>query len=397
MATPSTQSQRWPLRTTILCLAIGALVGPFGFKLIEPEVREHAQIIESLSEIALAACLFCVGLRMRVPLEWRLWRVPVRLATATMLGTLIIIAAVAHIFFDLSFAQSLLLGAILAPTDPVLASDVRLGPPGPDEEQGAVRFSLAAEGALNSGMAFPAVVFSLGLLGLHDPGPLGMRWLALDLLWPVASGVALGWFAGAAAARLIMRLETNTNGESGVPEGLLVLLCAAAAYAAAIAAHAYGFLAVFAAGIALSRGGKLRFRMQTPRVARHLQRGALRVEHFAELMMVTLLGALLAMSDLRPAMFLFALVLLLAVRPLAVRMGLGRVPVPEGGRRLVEWFGIRGIASVYYLMHSINEGLPSPFARELTALTLAVLVTSIVLHSLSSSLPLVPRHLNQEG
>jgi NhaP-type Na+/H+ or K+/H+ antiporter len=397
MATPNTQAPRWPLRTTILCLGIGALAGPFGFKLIETEAREHAQVLEFLSEIALAVCLFCVGLRMRAPLEWVHWRVPVRLATVTMVGTLIIIAAVAHIFFDLSFAQSLLLGAILAPTDPVLASDVRIGQPATEEEQSDVRFALAAEGALNSGMAYPAVVFSFGLLGLHDPGPFGMRWLALDLIWPVAAGIALGWFAGAGTARLVARLESNTNGDSGFPEGLLVLLCAAVAYAAAIAVHAYGFLAVFAAGFALSRGGKLRFRLQPPRIARQLRRVALRVEHFAALLMVTLLGALLAMADIRPAMFLFALLLLLVARPLAVRLGLGRLPVPEGGRRLVEWFGIRGIASVYYLMHAINEGLSAPFARELTALTLAVLVTSIVLHSLSSSLPLVPRHLNQEG
>jgi len=115
------------------------------------------------------------------------------------------------------------------------------------------------------------------------------------------------------------------------------------------------------------------------------------------LLMVALLGALLGITEMRPTMFLFALLLLLVARPLAVRLGLARLPVSESGRRLVEWFGIRGIASVYYLMHSINEGLSAPFARELTALTLAVLVTSIILHSLSSALPLVPRHLNQEG
>jgi NhaP-type Na+/H+ or K+/H+ antiporter len=96
-------------------------------------------------------------------------------------------------------------------------------------------------------------------------------------------------------------------------------------------------------------------------------------------------------------MFLFALLLLLVARPLAVRVGLARLPMPEGTRRLMEWFGVRGIASVYYLMHSINEGLSARFAKELTAIVLAVLVTSIVIHSLSSSLPLVPRHLKQES
>jgi NhaP-type Na+/H+ or K+/H+ antiporter len=397
MSTQSNQSTRWSVRTTILCLAVGALVGPLGFKLVEPEVREQAQLIESFSEIALAICLFCVGLRLRAPFEWRAWRIPIRLATATMLGTLVIIAAVAHIFFELSFAQSLLLGAILAPTDPVLASDMPLSQ---EDDATGVRFSLAAEGALNSGIAYPAVVFSLGLLGLHDPGPFGLRWLTLDVLWSVAAGVAIGWLAGAGTARALLRLDSAASGEAGLPEGLLVLICGAIAYVGALAVHGYGFLAVLAAGIALSRGGKLQIRIHLqppPRLARRLQRTALHIEHLTELLMVALLGALLGITELRPAMFLFALLLLLVARPLAVRLGLARLPVSESGRRLVEWFGIRGIASVYYLMHSINEGLSAPFAKELTALTLAVLVTSIILHSLSSALPLVPRHLNQEG
>jgi sodium/hydrogen antiporter len=395
MATPNTQGMRWSVRTTILCLAIGALLGPLGFKLIEPGVSEQAQLIESVSEIALAVCLFCVGLRLRAPFEWHAWRLPVRLSTVTLLATLLMIAAIAHIFFDLSFAQSLLLGAILSPTDPVLASDIPLSQ---EDDTHSIRFSLAAEGALNSGMAFPGVIFSLGLLGLHDSGPFGLRWLTLDVLWAVSAGAGLGWLIGAGTARVLMRLDTNANGDAGLPEFLLVLICAAIAYVAALAVHGYGFLAVLAAGIALSRGGKLRLRIQSPpRLARRVQRTAIHVEHLAELLMVTLLGSLLGITEMRPTMFLFALLLLLVARPLAVRLGLARLPVSETGRRLVEWFGIRGIASVYYLMHAINEGLEAPFARELTALTIAVLVTSIVLHSLSSALPLVPRHLNQES
>jgi NhaP-type Na+/H+ or K+/H+ antiporter len=333
---------------------------------------------------------------LRAIFEWPLWRTPVRLATITMVFTLIIIAAAAHLFFDLTFPESLLLGAILSPTDPVLASDMPLGA---EDDAGSVRFSLAAEGALNSGMAFPAVVFSLGQLGLHDSGPLGLRWLALDVLWSVTAGIVVGWLIGLAASRAMARIDTSsTHTEGSLSEVLLVLSCGAIAYALALAVHGYGFLAVLTAAIALTRKGKLRALLHpSPRLPRYLQRTALRVEHFAELAMMVVLGVLLGNTGLRPVMFLFALLLLLVARPLAVRVGLAGLPMPEGARRLVEWFGVRGIASVYYLMHSINEGLSAPFARELTAIVLAVLVTSIVIHSLSSSLPLVPRHLKQEG
>jgi sodium/hydrogen antiporter len=372
------------------------LIGPLGLKLVEPEVREQAQLIESLGEIAVAVCLFCVGLRLRAAFEWPLWRAPVRLATVTMVGTLIIAASAAHLFFDLSFPESLLLGAILAPTDPVLASDMRLGT---DDDLSSVRFSLAAEGAFNSGMAYPAVVFSLGQLGLHDSGPLGLRWLALDVVWSIAIAVVIGWIAGLVTSRTMTRIDTSSShSEGSLSEVLLVLACGAIAYLIAIAVHSYGFLAVLTAGIALTRKGKLRALLQPqPRLPRYIQRTALRVEHLAELAMVIVLGVLLANSGMRPAMFLFALLLLLVARPLAVRVGLARLQMPEGARRLVEWFGVRGIASVYYLMHSINEGLSAPFARELTAIVLAVLVTSIVIHSLSSSLSLLPRHLKQES
>jgi len=396
MATPSTRGTLWSVRTTIFCLGVGVLVGPIGFKLIEPEVREQAQLIESLGEIALAVCLFCVGLRLRATFDWPLWRTPVRLATITMVGTLLIAASAAHLFFDLSFPESLLLGAILSPTDPVLASDIRLGP---DDDLSTVRFSLAAEGALNSGMAFPAVVFSLGQLGLYDSGPLALRWLAFDVLWSVAIAAVVGWLVGFAAARMLVRIDTGgLNGEGSLSEVLIVFACGAVAYAAALAVHGYGFVAVFIAGIALARKGRLRALIQSPpRLTRHIRRAAMRAEHLAELSIIVMLGVLLGNTGLRPTMFLFALLLLLVARPLAVRVGLARLTMPEGSRRLVEWFGVRGIASVYYLMHSINAGLGAAFARELTAIVLAVLVTSIVLHSLSSSLPLMPRQLKEES
>jgi NhaP-type Na+/H+ or K+/H+ antiporter len=215
----------------------------------------------------------------------------------------------------------------------------------------------------------------------------------------VAAGIVLGWLMGLAASRAMARIDTNSSHDEGsLSEILLVLACGAIAYALALAIHAYGFLAVLTAGIALARKGKLRALLQPPpRLPRYIQRTALRVEHLAELAMVMVLGVLLGNTGIRPVMFLFALLLLLVARPLAVRVGLARLQIAEGTRRLMEWFGVRGIASVYYLMHSINEGLSAPFARELTAIVLAVLVTSIVIHSLSSSLPLVPRHLKQES
>ena len=134
---------RWSTSPAIFGLVIGVLVGPLGLKLLEPHVVEDGGLIESVSEIALLACLFCVGLRLRVPFEWRFWGLPLRLSTVAMLATATLTAAAAHILFDMSLSEALLLGVILAPTDAVLASDMYAPV---DVEQDAVPFALAAEG-----------------------------------------------------------------------------------------------------------------------------------------------------------------------------------------------------------------------------------------------------------
>lgn len=266
MRSPSPPMFRWPLGGAIVCLAVGIVSGSLGSRLWQPGTLEHAQLLQVCSETALAVCLFCVGLRMRLALEWRAWRVPVRLAMITMPSTIALIAAVANIFFDLDFAQALLLGAILAPTDPVLAADVQL-PPG--EEQALARSSLIAEGALSSGLAFPAVLFALGMLGLYDPGPAALRWVALDVLWAIFGALILGWLLGAGLARCLVRLDTD--GQIGLPEGLLVLSFAAIAYGGAHAIHVYGFFALLAMGFALARGGRLRGTAPAARLVRTLQ------------------------------------------------------------------------------------------------------------------------------
>ena len=369
--------------TAVPSLTLGVLLGPLGLGLIDPAPREDGRLIEAVGEIALLVSLYCVGLRLRVPLEWQLWRPPVRLATLTMLATIALAAGAAHVLLGLSFAQALLLGAILAPTDPVLASEIQL-PPGSDQDD--PRFVLAAEGGVNNGLALPAVLFGLGLAGLNGMGPAALSWLTVDLAWSVAVGLAFGWLLGASMARLLARLD----------DVLIVVATAALAYGGAIAIRADAFLAVFAAGVALSHGGGLRrpprLRALTPRILEY----AHRIERIAVTMVIVLIGALVASMDMRVEMLVFALALLLVVRPLAVRIGLMGLSVEPGHRRLFAWYGVRGAASLYYLVWGINQGLAAPIARELMAVTLMTLVTSIVLHGLSAT-PLAGRPIDQEG
>jgi NhaP-type Na+/H+ or K+/H+ antiporter len=367
------------------------VAGVWGSRLL-PHAAEHMRLIETLSETAILVSLFCVGLRLGVPLDWKRWKAPLRLATISMLVTVALVAGAADVFLNLPFSQALLLGAILAPTDPVLAADVRL--PTADDDD-AVRFPLVAEGALNSSFALPAVLFALSFAGPYDTGPLGVRWLLVDVGWAFAAGIALGWGTGWLAAQALERLDGN--GQIGAAEILLVASAVVLAYGSAELCRASGFFAVLAAGYALVHGGRLaRTPLRPPRISRRLSSLADRVERVAELAMVAMVGALLSVSSVRPQLYIFAVAMLVAVRPIAARLGLAGLAVPEPARRAVIWFGIRGMASLYYLAYAVDQGLSAPVASELTAITLAVLATSVVLHGLTA-LPLLKRPLDQEG
>jgi NhaP-type Na+/H+ or K+/H+ antiporter len=350
------------------------------------------RLVEAVSETAVLVSLFCVGLRLGVPLEWQRWKAPVRLATISMLVTIALIAGAANVFLNVPFSQALLLGAILAPTDPVLAADVRL-PLAQDED--AARFPLVAEGALNSSLALPVVLFALGLVGPNDPGPLGAHWLLVDVGWSVVAGIALGWVTGWLAAQALERLDGN--GQIGAVEILLVASAIVLAYGSAELCRASGFFAVLAGGYTLVHGGRLRTTVvRAPRVSRRLSSLADRVERVAELAMVALVGALLSVSAVRPLLYVFAVAVLVAVRPIAARLGLAGLPLSEAARPAVVWFGVRGMASVYYLAYSVDQGLSASLASSLTAITLAVLATSVVLMGLTT-LPLLKRPVDQES
>jgi NhaP-type Na+/H+ or K+/H+ antiporter len=142
-------------------------------------------VIESVGEMVLLASLFCVGLRLRTPFEWRSWRAPLRLSTLTMLATATFVAAAANVLFDMSFLQALLIGAVLAPTDAVLASEIHVPT---DGDHDSVPFTLAAEGAITSALAAPLVLVVLGFLGLNDTGSGALGSLTLAVVWSVSGG-----------------------------------------------------------------------------------------------------------------------------------------------------------------------------------------------------------------
>ena len=250
---------RLPLSAAMVYLGVGVAIGPLGFGLIHLDAFKHVLLLERLTEIAVLISLFTSGLKLELPLRDRRWRIPLQLATVSMVVTVGAITAVGVFLMGLSLGASVLLGAILAPTDPVLASDVQVANPG---DRDRLRFGLTGEGGLNDGTAFPFIMLGLGLLGLHELGDssgfmgisgfTGWRWWAVDVAWAVFGGLGLGYALGALVGRAIIYLRTRHLEALG-SDDFIALGLIALTYGLALLSLTYGFLAVFAAGLALRR------------------------------------------------------------------------------------------------------------------------------------------------
>ena len=392
--------KRLPLSTAMLYLAAGCALGPSGWELLRPNPLLHAQFLEHLSEVAILISLFAVGLKLGLPISDRHWRMPLRLVLISMTVTVGLITLIGVYGLGLPVGAAILLGGILAPTDPVLASDVQVENA---EDRDWLRFSLTGEGGLNDGAALPFVLLGLGLLGLHDLGPFAWRWLVIEVLWAVPVGVLVGVVLGTLIGKLVVYLRSRHRESLGLDE-FLALGLMALAYGIALLSDANGFLAVFAAGMALQRV-KERNVPQAPGhagfSATDVQEGDNdpahasacmmqgvrgfneQLERIAEVTVVLVVGAMLSFVPFDVGVLIFAFVLFMVVRPLSVWLGLLGSRTTVDQRRLIGWFGIRGIGSVYYLMFAISHGLPSPLAERFITITLTVVTASVVLHGIS--------------
>ncbi|MGH8368323.1 MAG: cation:proton antiporter, partial [Pseudomonas sp.] len=370
-----------------------------------------------LTEVAVLFSLFVSGLKLRLPLQHRTWRIAFGMAGPVMLLTILGTCLVLHWLLGLSWGGSLLVGAILAPTDPVLAGLVQVNNA---QDYDALRFGLSGEAGLNDGTAFPFVIFALIFMqhGGFDGDWLG-GWVLKNLLWAVPAGLLVGYWMGRGIGRVTLKMRITNADSTLSPNDYLTLALIALAYVVAEAIGGYGFLSVFAAGLGLRQAEfKSTGNSQTP--AEHLAQpvvghmevepehalhgdvGQLQdtqiaagvmmgdmlafgglVERSMEVFLVTLLGVVLVSHWDWRALAVGA-ALFCVIRPLSV------LSIPWGSllnrhqRGLVGWFGIRGIGSIYYLFYAINHGLVGTSSAVAVNLTLSVIALSIVVHGLST-------------
>jgi sodium/hydrogen antiporter len=399
----ATALKRLPVTPAIIYLAAGLLVGPTVLNAFHFNPLQQSALLEILTEVAVLISLFSAGVKMPAPVSFARWRTPILLATVSMTVSVSMVAAFAYYLLDLPLGAGILLGAILAPTDPVLATDVQIRHPG-DRDQ--LRFNLTCEAGMNDGSAFPFVMLGLGLLGLHELGEFGLRWALVDVLWATVAGIAIGVICGAALARTGWKLRSDPSGYK-LMDDFLGLGLIGVVYGLSLLAHAWGFLAVFFAAVAL-RQTELKLaagrnypeqpqknsvieqeisETNTGETSPSVSRGALifkeHLERLSEMLLILLIGGTLFPDSWSwPAVGL-ALFLFVVARPVSVLTGLLGTRTSWPIRGMVGWFGVRGIGSLYYLMYAIQHGLPEPLALELIQLTLVAVTLSILVHGIS--------------
>jgi NhaP-type Na+/H+ or K+/H+ antiporter len=401
--------KRLPVTPAILYLGVGLLIGPCGLGWFSFDPIEAAPMLEVLTEIAVLISLFSAGVKMPVPVTWERWHPPVRLAWLSMAMTVGLVAVFSHVVLGLAWGAAVLLGAVLAPTDPVLATDVQSRHPGDND---ALRFTLTCEAGLNDGTAFPFVILGLGLLGVEAySGPL-WHWALFDVLWATLGAIAIGTALGWVIARQVWRFRRSRRGHE-VFDDLIGLGLIAVVYGASLLADTWGFLAVFAAAVALRQqelvmaqsagvppeqmNADVDVPVEAPpddpppaTVSAEALIFKEHLERLSELLLVLLLGGMLTLESwtwrtVGLAVFLFAV-----ARPIGTMLGLVYTRTPMRIRGIASWFGVRGIGSLYYLVFAIQHGLPTGYATDLMNLTLVTVALSIVLHGTSVK-PLIAR------
>jgi NhaP-type Na+/H+ or K+/H+ antiporter len=375
-----------PLSFPIVYVALGMAVFALPLRLPTADPLAEGDVVERMTELAVIVSLMGAGLKIDRTIGWASWRTTRRLLVLAMPLTIAGVAVLGWWAAGLAPAAALLLGAVLAPTDPVLAADVQVGPPGGEAED-EVRFGLTSEAGLNDGLAFP---FTNAAIAMAAAGSAGVGswlggWVLDDVLLKLGIGLTVGLAGGRAVGAVLFRLPT-TRRIAESTEGFVSLATTLLVYGVAELCHGYGFVAVFVAAYVL------RHHERNHEYHEVLHASSESIERLVSAALLVLLGGAvvdgaLAPLTLRGAALGLAVVLL--VRPIAGWLALLRTTMPQSERWALAFFGIRGIGSVYYLAHALNEAEFAD-ADQLWAIVAFVILVSVLVHGVSAA-PLMKR------
>lgn len=395
-----------------LYLLVGILCGPWVLNLLNIDIVKYSTIIAHVTEVAMAASLFMTGLKIRMPFRSAGWKMGVLLAGPAMLLTVGCIMLAAHYLLGLSWPLSLAFAAIVAPTDPVLASLIAINDARDDD---SLRLSLSTEAGLNDGTALPLLALALLLSHGGEVNTAELtHWFSLEVVWALVAGVVIGFLLGYAIG--LMATHFRYSQREFAPSDFIALSLIALSYATALALGASGFLAAFAAGIGL-RSAEIKVQQHFPDESEE-ENGAARpaetmvnphqrhafadttrvkaiglivgdalsfgdtVERLFAAALIIILGITLA-QHWQPDGLLMAALLFIVIRPLAVYAVTWGTATARHQRIAICWLGIRGIGSLNYIAYAWTHGMRGEEANYMMDCALTLVVASVIVHGIS--------------
>jgi NhaP-type Na+/H+ or K+/H+ antiporter len=376
---------RRPVSLPMVLVAGGAV----GFALVPGahlDPRAHLRLTEHATELGVLISLLGAGLSIDRPPGWQRWGATWRLLGVAMLLTIAGIALAGMTLIGLTPAAALLLGAAIAPTDPVLAADVQVGEPSvdgaPNDTEDQVRLTLTSEAGLNDGLAFPFVFAAVAIATVGgSPDHWFAHWIVFDLLLRLVVGIAIGWLAGKLLARIIFDPPRPFSPLADTNEGFVAVGAILVTYGITEIAHGYGFLAVFVAAITL------RNRQRDHVYHKTLHQFTGQIEQLFSVGLLVALGGAVAGGILGGLTWRSAAVgflVIFVIRPVSARAALVKTDTTPAERRAIEFFGIRGIGSIYYLAYATSHARFGD-ADELWAATTFTILLSILVHGVSAT------------
>ena len=374
-------SQKIRISYAVIYVAIGILFySLFGNVLPTPNPIKYADYAQHLTELVVIISIMGTGLKIDQPFSFKTWSIPFRLVTITMLLCIGLMFLLGRYVLGFNIASALLLGAALAPTDPVLASDVQVGPPMEDVKDN-VRFSLTAEAGLNDGVAFPFtwLAIALAMMTVNKNFDVG-SWVFYDLIYRIVAGVGIGYAMGRFLAYLVFYLPDKKNFVV-IKDGFVGIAATLLVYGVTELLHGYGFIAVFVTAITL-RNSELNHQLH-----RELHNFTDQVERILVAIVLILFGGCLAsgiLNYLTWQMVLVGLAFIFIIRPVSGFLGLTGIPVHRKEKLAISFFGIRGIGSFFYLAFATNLYFFG-YEKELWSLVSFIVLVSVIIHGLTAN------------
>lgn len=378
--------RRVPISMPMVFLSAGVLAFALIPYLPTPDPVKYEVVTTHLTEVCVIISLMGAGLALDRPLGWRSWSTTWRLLGIVMPLCILVFTLMGYFFLGLGLASAVLVAAALAPTDPVLASEVQVGEPADGEEgfdrEDEVRFGLTSEAGLNDGLAFPFVYLAITMSLLGTTPVWFPQWFAVDVLWRIGFGVLIGYGTGRLLGRLFFSSTKDSFRLSNHSEGFVALAATFLAYGLAETFEGYGFIAVFVCAITV------RNEERDHGYHRVLHSYVEQLERLLSVVILVLLGGAIARGLFETIGWtdvVLALAFLLLVRPLAGFLGLlgGDTGVRE--KVALAFFGVRGIGCLYYIGYGLSNGEFDAEATEVWAFVGLVVALSILLHGITAT------------